>query len=75
MSQDLSVCPVSETTKQTGARKSIFVPSFLEKQRPMPCGRYTKWVVLACECVLQYHIVSIRLKAKISSKNPPKRKA
>ena len=49
MSQDVSVCHISETTKQTGARKSIFVPSFLEKQRPMTGGRYTIWVVLACE--------------------------
>ena len=32
MSQGWSVCHVSETTKQTGAGKSIFVPSFLEKK-------------------------------------------
>ena len=32
MSQGWSVCHVSETTKQTGAGKSIFVPSFLEKE-------------------------------------------
>ena len=31
MSQGWSVCHVSETRKQTGAGKSMFVPSFLEK--------------------------------------------
>ena len=32
MSQDWSVCHVSETAKQTGAGKSIFVPSVVEKE-------------------------------------------
>ena len=32
MLQGWSVCHVSETTKQTGAGKSILVPSFLEKE-------------------------------------------
>ena len=32
MSQGWSVCQVNETIKQTGAGKSIFVLSFLEKE-------------------------------------------
>ena len=32
MLQGWSLCHVSETTKQTGVGKSIFVPSFLEKE-------------------------------------------
>ena len=35
MSQGWSVCHVSETTKQAGAGKSFFDPSFLEKRKLM----------------------------------------
>ena len=49
MSQGWSVCHLSETTKQTGAGKSIFVPSFLEKRKPMTYDRYTVWVLLECK--------------------------
>ena len=46
MSQDWPLCHVSETTKQTGAGKFIFVPSFLENHDRYACNRYTIWVLL-----------------------------
>ena len=46
MSQGWPLCHVSETTKQTGVGKFIFVPSFLENHDRYACDRYTIWVLL-----------------------------
>ena len=58
MSQGWSVCHVSETTKQTGAGKSIFVPSFREK-KTMTYDRYPMWALLECKvCAAMGHCFS-----------------
>ena len=55
MSQCWLVCHASETTKQTGAGKSIFVPSFLEKN-PMTYDTCTIWALLECKvCAAMGH--------------------
>ena len=67
MSQGWSVCQVSETTKQTGSVKSIFVPSFhLEKEKQWLMVNLLYEHYLNAKCVLQWHIVFLRLKAKMS---------
>ena len=53
MSQGWSVCHVSKTTKQTGAGKSIFAPSFLKKKT---YDTYTILALLECKvCAAMGH--------------------
>ena len=70
MSQGWPLGHVSETTKQSGAGKFIFVPSFLENHDRYTCYRCTIWVLLEWKvCAAMGHLKWVKKKQLKTNKD------